>query len=101
MKDAALAEVLRAVEVVARGGKYVDTTLAASLTEARQDVTLTQREREVLRLLADGDRYDDIADALVLSSATARKLTGRIKTKLGAATPTEAVAVALRQSLIT
>jgi DNA-binding CsgD family transcriptional regulator len=55
----------------------------------------------VVRLLANGDRYDEIAVALSLSTATVRKLTGRIKTKLGAATPTEAVAVALRLSLIT
>ena len=59
------------------------------------------RERDVVRLLANGDRYSAIAVALSLSTATVRKLTGRIKTKLGAATPTEAVAVALRLSLIT
>jgi len=55
----------------------------------------------VVRLLANGDRYSDIAETLFLSSATVRKLTGTIKSKLGAATPTEAVAVALRLSLIT
>jgi len=54
----------------------------------------------VLRLLANGEGYDDIGDALFLSSATVRKLMGKIKLKLGVSTPTEAVAVALRLSLI-
>jgi DNA-binding NarL/FixJ family response regulator len=52
---------------------------------------LTERERDLVRLLANGDRYNEIARALSLSTATVRKLTGRIKTKLGAATPIEAV----------
>jgi DNA-binding CsgD family transcriptional regulator len=42
-------------------------------------------------VLANGDRYHEIAVALSLSPATVRKLTGRIKTKLGAPTPIEAV----------
>jgi len=101
MKNAALAEVLLAVEVVSRGGRHVDAMLAASLDAPDESPTLTERERDVVRQLANGDRYNDIADALFVSSATVRKLTGTIKTKLGAATPTEAVAVALRLSLIT
>lgn len=101
MKNAALAEVLRAVQVVSRGGTYVDATLTATSTAPEEAPTLTQRDRDVLRLLARGEGYDDIGAALFISGAAVRKLMGRIKTKLGAATPTEAVAIALRQSLIT
>jgi DNA-binding NarL/FixJ family response regulator len=101
MKNAALAEVLRAVQVVSRGGTYVDATLAATSTAPEEAPTLSQRDRDVLRLLARGEGYDDIGAALFMSGAAVRKLMGRIKTKLGAATPTEAVAIALRQSLIT
>jgi DNA-binding NarL/FixJ family response regulator len=100
-KNAALAEVLRAVHVVARGGRYVDTALAASVVEPESGPMLTQRERHVLRLLANGERYEEIGVALSVSGATVRKVTGTVKKKLGAATPTEAVAVALRLSLIT
>jgi two-component system, NarL family, nitrate/nitrite response regulator NarL len=102
MKNAALAEVLRAVQVVSRGGTYVDATLTSTSNTAPEEApTLTQRDRDVLRLLARGEGYDDIGAALFISGAAVRKLMGRIKTKLGAATPTEAVAIALRQSLIT
>ena len=100
MKNAALAEVLRAVQIVSRGGTYVDAMLTATsdLPEAPE---LTQRDRDVLRLLASGEGYEEIGAALFISTAAVRKLMGRIKAKLGVATPTEAVAVALRQSLIT
>lgn len=101
MKNAALAEVLRAIQVVSRGGTYVDATLTATSAVPDEASELTQRDRDVLRLLARGEGYDDIGAALFISTAAVRKLVGRIKTKLGVATPTEAVAVALRQSLIT
>ena len=101
MKNAALAEVLRAIQVVSRGGTYVDATLTSTYISPQGPPTLTQRDRDVLRLLARGEGYDDIGAALFISGAAVRKLMGRIKTKLGAATPTEAVAIALRQSLIT
>ena len=101
MKNAALAEVLRAIQVVSRGGTYVDATLTATSAVPDEASELTQRDRDVLRLLARGEGYEDIGAALFISTAAVRKLMGRIKTKLGVATPTEAVAVALRQSLIT
>ena len=101
MKNAALAEVLRAVQVVSRGGTYVDAMLSEVSDVPEIAPTLTQRDRDMLRLLARGESYEEIGAALFISSAAARKLMGRIKAKLGAATPTEAVAVALRHSLIT
>ncbi len=101
MKNAALAEVLRAIQVVSRGGTYVDATLTATSDAPDAAPELTQRDRDVLRLLARGEGYEEIGAALFISTAAVRKLMGRIKAKLGVATPTEAVAVALRQSLIT
>jgi DNA-binding NarL/FixJ family response regulator len=100
MKNAALAEVLRAIQVVSRGGTYVDATLISTSAAPEEAPALTQRDRDVLRLLARGEGYEEIGVALFISTAAVRKLMGRIKTKLGVATPTEAVAVALRQSLI-
>jgi DNA-binding NarL/FixJ family response regulator len=101
MKNAALAEVLRAIQVVSRGGTYVDAMLTAASSAPDEAPELNQRDRDVLRLLARGEGYEEIGAALFISTAAVRKLMGRIKTKLGVATPTEAVAVALRQSLIT
>ena len=100
MKNAALPEVLRAIQVVSRGGTYVDAHLAAKLTAPEETSTLTHRERDVLRLLANGERYEEIGRTLFVSTATVRKVMSKIKAELGAATATEAVAAALRQSLI-
>lgn len=100
MKNAALTEVLRAVRVVSRGGTYVDAMLTAALTAPEQASALTQRERGVLRLLASGERYAEIGETLFVSTATVRKVMCKTKAKLGAATATEAVAAALRDSLI-
>ena len=100
MENASYPELFRAVEVVGRGGTFVDASLSAELVASEEHPVLTPREREVLRLLSNGDRYEQIGSKLFLSAATVRKLVGLIRIKLGAATGTEAVATALRLSLI-
>jgi DNA-binding NarL/FixJ family response regulator len=62
---------------------------------------LTEREQEILRLLADGMRNEGIAQALSISPLTVRSHVANSMSKLGAATRTEAVATALRRRLIT
>ena len=104
LKEAPLNELVRAVEVVAGGGTYVDPLLAGSLINAKLDTALpelTQRERQVLRLLADGLSNDEIGKRLFISPDTVRSNVQKAMGKLDADTRTQAVATALRQSLIT
>ena len=61
---------------------------------------LTKREREVLRLLADGMRNEQVAHELSISPLTVRSHVKNAMKKLEADTRTEAVAKALRESLI-
>ena len=61
---------------------------------------LTQRELEVLCLVAEGYRNDQIAETLFISPKTASVHVSRILAKLGASTRTEATAVAHRQGLL-
>jgi DNA-binding NarL/FixJ family response regulator len=61
---------------------------------------LTERELEVLRLLADGLRHDEIGTRLGIGSETVRTHVRKASDRLGAATRTQAVATALRQGLI-
>jgi DNA-binding CsgD family transcriptional regulator len=61
---------------------------------------LSQREREVLRLLADGHRNEEIGRRLHIASETARAHIRNAMRKLGSDTRTQAVATALRQSMI-
>jgi DNA-binding NarL/FixJ family response regulator len=102
LKEAPLEDLLRAVQVVAAGGTYVDAVLAGSLAAAAGDRTpqLTQRERDVLRLLADGLSNDEIGKRLFISGETVRTHVRKAMDKLGADTRTQAVAVALRDHLI-
>jgi len=103
LKEAPLADLVRAVQVVAEGGTYVDPVLAGALATA--DATaklpdLTQRERDVLRLLADGRSNEEIGKELFISPETVRTHVRKAMEKLDADTRTQAVATALRQSLI-
>lgn len=102
-KEAPLDDLVRAIQIVAEGGTYLDPTAAASLIQQRQrnrDQGLTQREREVLRLLADGMTNDQIGEALGISAQTVRTHVQKAMDKLGATTRVQAVATALRRNLI-
>lgn len=103
LKEAPLAEVVRAVELVAAGRTYVDPVLAGVLSSSaatEKMSKLTQRERDVLRLLADGMSNEEIGKALFISPETVRTHVRKAMAKLDADTRTQAVATALRQSLI-
>jgi DNA-binding NarL/FixJ family response regulator len=105
LKDAPLEDIVRAIATVARGDVYLDPVLAASLAVTRRpgrgkQKSLSQREREVLRMLAAGGSYAEIGGALFLSPDTVRAHAQRAMTKLGARTRTQAVAVALREAMI-
>ena len=103
LKEAPLAEVVRAVELVAAGRTYVDPVLAGVLSSSaatERMTNLTQRERDVLRLLADGMSNEEIGKNLFISPETVRTHVRKAMAKLDADTRTQAVATALRQSLI-
>jgi DNA-binding NarL/FixJ family response regulator len=103
MKEAPLVDLVRAIEIVAGGGTYVDPVLAGvfAVSQANGNTPeLTQREREVLRLLADGFANEEIGRQLFISPETVRTHIRKAMTKLDAETRTQAVAKALRLSLI-
>jgi DNA-binding NarL/FixJ family response regulator len=103
LKEAPLVDLVRAVERVAAGDVYVDPVLAGALVGVHATdrlPSLTQREREVLRHLADGHSNDEIGKQLHISPETVRTHVRKAMTKLEADTRTQAVAIALRQSII-
>jgi DNA-binding NarL/FixJ family response regulator len=103
LKEAPLTDLVRAVERVAGGEAYVDPVLAGVLVSsnaADKLPTLTQREREVLRHLSDGLSNEEIGKQLFISPETVRTHVRKAMAKLEADTRTQAVAIALRQSLI-
>jgi DNA-binding NarL/FixJ family response regulator len=104
LKEAPLDDLIRAIRIVCTGGTYVDPALASLLAgpeAAARLPTLTKREREVLRLLSDGMRNEQVAIELTISPLTVRTHVKKAMEKLEADTRTQAVARALRESLIT
>jgi two-component system, NarL family, response regulator len=99
-KDAPLDELVRAVKVVANGGIYGDDTLAGATPTEDQRPTLTARERDVLSLLAEGHTNAQAGRKLTISADTVQTHVRNAMKKLGADTRTQAVATAMRLSLI-
>jgi DNA-binding NarL/FixJ family response regulator len=103
LKEAPMDDLVRAVQAVAAGGSYVDPVLAGTLAAASLGSAmpqLTQRERDVLRLLADGLSNEEIGKRLFISAETVRTHVRKAMDKLDADTRTQAVARALRERLI-
>jgi DNA-binding NarL/FixJ family response regulator len=103
LKEAPLSDLVRAIERVVAGEAHVDPVLGGFLVrDALKErlTTLTQRERDVLRLLADGLANEEIGERLQISPETVRTHVRNAMTKLKADTRTKAVATALRQSII-
>ncbi len=103
LKEAPIDDLLRAIRSVAAGGSYVDPVLAgtlAGLPAGAKRPELTVRERDILRLLADGLSNEEIGNKLFISPETVRTHVRKAMAKLGAETRTQAVARALRDELI-
>ena len=108
LKEAADEEVVTAVREVAGGGRYVHPALGARLVAAEAEERaraeadpLTDREREVLRLLALGHTNQEIAKALFLSVRTVETHRAHIMQKLRLSTRAELVRHAMEQGLLT
>ena len=82
------------------GGEFVDPALATSLVASDREALLTNREREILQLLADGMSNGEVAKKLFISQETVKSHVRHILAKLEADTRTQAVAIALREAII-
>jgi two-component system, NarL family, response regulator NreC len=107
LKEAADTEVVGAVRAVAAGQQYLHPTLGARLVAAdveqrkrAQADPLSEREREVLRLLALGHTNQEIAKLLFISVRTAETHRAHIMQKLHLSTRAELVRQALSEGLL-
>jgi DNA-binding NarL/FixJ family response regulator len=92
-----LVEVIRQVNA---GKKRIPAELAAQLAEHLGDEALTEREIEVLRHIARGNRNRDIAKQLFISEETVKVHIKHIMEKLRASDRTQAVAIGVRRGII-
>jgi DNA-binding NarL/FixJ family response regulator len=102
LKGAPREEVFRAIRVVHAGGSLIEPLLASTLlrTVRGEPEVLTDRERDVLDLVAQGYTNQRIGRALFISERTVKFHVSSILTKLGAANRTEAAAVARERGLL-
>lgn len=100
LKDMLLSDVVQAVRAVARGERVIPPVVAARLAEAETRGELTDRELEVLGLVARGFSNKGVAQAIGRTDETAKIHLKNIFAKLGVSDRTEAVTVALARGLI-
>jgi DNA-binding NarL/FixJ family response regulator len=93
-------DMVEAVRQVHAGKKRIPTEIATHLAEHYSDEALTQREIEVLREIAGGNRNRDIAEKLFISEETVKVHMKHIMEKLGASDRTQAVAIGVRRGII-
>lgn len=93
-------ELLDTIRAVHAGHKRIPPDIAAELAEHAADDALSQREMEVLRLIACGNSNKLIADQLSISEDTVKSHVTSILSKLSANDRTHAVTIALRRGII-
>jgi two-component system response regulator NreC len=100
LKEAEDSELLQAVRTVAGGGTYLAPELGGRLLAASSDIELTEREREILRMIALGHTNAEMAERLFLSQRTVETHRANIHRKLGTDSRAELVQHALEQGLV-
>jgi len=106
LKDISSADLANAIRAAVAGKPTLAPEAAQALIQAARAAAdtpgfdLTEREREVLSLMVQGSSNQQIAERLIVSLSTAKFHVSSILSKLGAASRTEAVAIALQQHLV-
>ena len=115
LKDATRQELIRAVRLIAEGGAIIAPTMMPDLLRQMERLmatqgsslmadafhdTLTEREIEVLRLIAEGYTNQQIAEVLIISPTTVKTHVQNILQKLNVSDRTQAAVYAVRSGLI-
>lgn len=108
LKTSAAAELLRAIHVALKGGRYVTPAIASALKDAfvwnpdgrLAEKELTPRQREVLQVLAEGKSMKEAADILHLTPRTVAFHKYRIMQQLGIKTSAELIRMAIKSHVL-
>ena len=100
LKGHVLDELLDTIRAVHAGKKRIPPDVAAELADHATDDALTEREIDVLRLIASGNGNKQIADRLSISEATVKSRITNILSKLGANDRAHAVTIGLKRGII-
>jgi DNA-binding NarL/FixJ family response regulator len=100
LKTSLPADLLAGIRAIHLGRKHIPAEIASNLVESMGFETLSERETEILRELAEGHRNKEIASHLSISEETVKGHVRSILDKLDAKDRTQAVSIGLRRGII-
>jgi len=100
LKDTPLEEIMEVIRAVCEGNRYIPNSISEKYITHSERPQLSERERQVLELLATGKNNKAIGDALGVTEHTIRFHVTNLITKLGASDRTDALVIAMRRGLI-
>ncbi len=100
LKEASRAELVRAIRTVGRGGRYLDPAIGGWALSSAEDEVLSERELEVLRLVALGYTNSEIAKRMYISPRTVETHRANLQAKLRVSGRPELVRYALEHGVI-
>lgn len=110
LKDDDIEVVIQAIRAVSKGSRFISAQVSEKVLDtylSGGDVTLsleeriTEREREILQMVGEGNTNAQIAEKLNISSRTVEKHRSNLMSKLGLTSPTDVVRFAIQQGLVT
>lgn len=100
LKNAPVDEIVRAIHIVHSGKKYIPPEVGEKLAERMSRPQLTQREQQVLELIAQGKSNSEIAEALHLSESSIKYHANHVFSKLGVSDRTQAALLAVKKGMV-
>jgi two-component system, NarL family, response regulator len=100
LKDAKPKELLSAIRTIHRGQQYIPPEVGAKLVQRMSNPELSERELDVLRLMAQGMSNLEISTTLSIGESTVKSHVNRILSKLGVNDRTQAVIIAVKRGIV-
>jgi two-component system, NarL family, response regulator len=100
LKDAKPNELLSAIRTIHRGQQYIPPEVGAKLVQRMSNPELSERELDVLRLMAQGMSNLEISTTLSIGESTVKSHVNRILSKLGVNDRTQAVIIAVKRGIV-
>ncbi|MBW4470264.1 MAG: response regulator transcription factor [Stenomitos rutilans HA7619-LM2] len=100
LKDAPLDEIVRAIHIVHMGANYIPPVIGAKLVERLEQPQLSNREHDVLLLIAEGKNNQQVATVLRIQEGTVKFHINKIFSKLGVSDRAQATLVAIKRGIV-
>lgn len=100
VKDSSSDTIIRAVRATARGEKFISPEIAATIAEQRLAPSLSERQKDILRLVAKGFNNDEIAEQIGITRHGVKAHLAIAFERLGASSRAEATSLALSLGII-